>query len=215
METVIYLIRHGETVWNRERRVQGHQNLDLSKEGMKQARRLGDYLRDWNIDAVYSSDLKRACRTAESVARPKGLEVQPLVQLRERNLGEWEGLKLAEVERRYPGDWKEIWNRGGKYGIEKAENTQRRMMDQIQRLAEKHLSQTIVVVSHGGSINAVLEAVSGGIYGPGKSRIRNTGISRLVYHSEKGWRVERVSITGHLDGSVATSIASHFSNQQG
>ena len=104
METHVYLVRHGETAWNRERRFQGHQDVPLSPAGLFQAERLAQRLKSETFDAVYSSDLKRAVQTAEIVARELALPVVTLKGLRERSMGEWEGLTQEEVAARFP-DW--------------------------------------------------------------------------------------------------------------
>lgn len=198
METEVYLIRHGETRWNRERRVQGHWDEPLSPQGKEQARRLGEFLRDIPFDVIYSSDLARAAQTAACVAADRGLDVHQLPSLRERNLGEWEGLLIDEVIQRHPEHWRTIWHQGGQYGVEKVEETTRRMTDTLGKLVRHHPDQRIAVVSHGGSINAFLAVASDGQYGPGRSRIGNTGICRLRYSDTEGWQVEAINQVDHL-----------------
>lgn len=198
METHIYLIRHGETKWNREKRVQGHRDMPLSPEGVEQARRLAEYIKDWRFDAVYASDLSRALQTAEWLGRDRGLEVTACSEIRERFFGEWEGLPIEEVKRNHPDEWEAIWHRGGRYGVENAEETQQRMMSWLEGILERHHGQRVAVVSHGGSINAVLEQVSRGEYGPGRTRIRNTAVSHLIHHRHQGWRVVDVNRDDHL-----------------
>ncbi|PTX49155.1 putative phosphoglycerate mutase/uncharacterized phosphatase [Melghirimyces profundicolus] len=199
MQTEIYLIRHGVTRWNREKRIQGHRDEPLSPEGGEQAARLGTYLEEIAFEAVYASDLSRAIQTAEQITRSREMEVRTLSAIRERNLGEWEGLRIEEVKERYPDEWETVWHRGGRYGVEKAEETRKRMMAALEELVETHPGERIAVVSHGGSINAVLEVISGGVHGPGRTRIRNTAISRLIHHPERGWRVEEVNRAEHLE----------------
>ncbi|PTM59935.1 histidine phosphatase family protein [Desmospora activa] len=198
METHIYLIRHGETRWNREKRVQGHHDEPLSPEGVEQAQRLAKHMKEWPLDAVYASDLSRAIQTAEMLGRDRGLEVKPCPEIRERFFGEWEGLPIEEVKRNHPDEWEEVWYRGGCYGVEKAEDAQRRMMTWLEELLERHRGQRVAVVSHGGSINAVLDKVSRGEHGPGRTRIRNTAVSHLLHHREEGWRVVTVNQDDHL-----------------
>ncbi len=109
IETTILLVRHGETDWNRERRVQGHSDRPLNSTGMAQAEALVEELADEPIDAVYSSDLARAFDTAQGVASARALHVQPLPELREKNFGTWEGLTDTEIRARFPqastGPW--------------------------------------------------------------------------------------------------------------
>lgn len=205
METTIYLIRHGETLWNRERRIQGHRDVPLSEAGLEQARRLGKHLRGIHFHGVYASDLQRAVQTAEQVAAGRNLSVHTLPSLRERHLGEWEGLSFESLKKHYPEDWQRVWNQGGKYGVEPTENIRVRMMAALDGICREHPGKRAAVVSHGGSINIVLESVSDGRYGPGRTRIGNTAVSILVYHPESGWRVEEVNRGEHLESERARS----------
>jgi broad specificity phosphatase PhoE len=203
METTIYLIRHGETLWNRERRIQGHQDVPLSETGLEQARRLGKYLRGIHFHGMYASDLQRAVQTAEEVIAGRNLSVHTFPSLRERYLGEWEGLSFESLKKQYPEDWQTVWNRGGKYGVEPTEEIRARMMAALGGICREHPGQRVAVVSHGRSINTVLEAVSDGRYGPGRNRIGNTAVSILVYHPESRWRVEEVNRGEHLESEEA------------
>ena len=100
--TEILFVRHGETDWNVEQRVQGHSDRPLNANGEAQARALADKLRDDRIDAVYASDLARARDTAAPVAEAHGLEVELLPGLREKDFGTWEGLLDTEIRERFP-----------------------------------------------------------------------------------------------------------------
>lgn len=197
VETHVYLVRHGETAWNRERRFQGHRDIPLSSEGFIQAERLAESLKTEVFDAIYSSDLRRAYQTAEIIAEKHGLSVVTLKKLRERSVGEWEGLTQEEVAARFP-DWRQRIAEG-RHGAESFAELQERMMDQLEELVRLHRGGRILAVSHGGSINAVLDRVSQGRYGPGMSRLQNTSLTHLVFdHGKDEWRVEKVNITEHL-----------------
>ncbi|SMO60518.1 histidine phosphatase family protein [Melghirimyces algeriensis] len=205
METEIFLIRHGQTHWNKIKRVQGHQDEPLSPEGMEQARLLGKFLRSVTFHAIYSSDLKRAVQTAEQVATGRDLSIHTSSSLRERCMGEWEGRMLEEVKEKHSDDWSTVWYMGGKYGVEAAEKIRARMLATLDHIVREHTGRRVAVISHGGSINTVLQAISGGLYGPGRNRIQNTSVSHLVHHSDTGWRVEKVNDVAHLR-SEGTSI---------
>jgi broad specificity phosphatase PhoE len=147
----ILLARHGETDWNRDRRVQGHSDTRLNDTGRAQARALAESLAAERIDAVYSSDLLRAHETARIVASPRGLEVTALPDLRERHFGSWEGLTDDEVLERYP------WAAGKPWGdAETVEEMSRRVLDALDRIGDAHPRGSILVVSHGGPLRAVL-----------------------------------------------------------
>lgn len=149
--TTILLVRHGETDWNRDRRVQGHSDTQLNDTGRAQARALAADLASETVDAVYSSDLARAYETARIVAEGRGLEVTAVRDLRERHFGTWEGMTDDEVLERYP------WAAGGPWGdAETIDEMAARVFDALQRIADAHPDGRIVVVSHGGPVRSIL-----------------------------------------------------------
>jgi 2,3-bisphosphoglycerate-dependent phosphoglycerate mutase len=160
--TTMLIARHGETAWNREGRFQGHADLPLSDEGRAQARALADELADVPLAAVYSSDLRRALETAEEVARRKGVEVQPVRELREVDVGEWSGLTWLEIQSRFPegvrrhNDRGHGWETGESYG-EMAE----RVVGALRAIAARHGGERVLVVVHGGTMRAIAAHIDG------------------------------------------------------
>ena len=153
MTTELYLVRHGETDWNQQRRIQGLTDIPLNDIGREQARATGRLLSRRSWDGVYSSPLGRALETATIIADELGLPApQTIDALVERNYGEAEGMNFLEVERRYP-------NRSGVPGQESREDVVARVLPALRDLALAHPDQALVVVSHGGAIRAVLTAV--------------------------------------------------------
>lgn len=151
--TELYLIRHGETDWNRQRRVQGRTDIPLNEMGREQARRAGDLLARRTWTAVYSSPLSRARETAELIAARVGLEaVVALDELMERDYGAAEGLTDREIEERYPGGLRAP-------GQETREEVGARIVAALDRIAREHPGGRVLVVSHGGAIRSVLNAV--------------------------------------------------------
>ncbi|SFI97789.1 histidine phosphatase family protein [Thermoflavimicrobium dichotomicum] len=197
MVTTVDLIRHGETIWNREKRFQGHTDIPLSEEGRKQAEGLAKYLVQERISAIYSSDLCRAFNTAQAIAQVHSLPVKTSVYLRERHMGDWAGLTLDEVQNRYP-DWEEVMIHGGVYGIEETKQMARRVMFELERLVQKHRGEHICVVSHGGCIHAVLGEVTQGQHDRKDVRIENTSVTRLHFDEEDGWQIVFVNQMPHL-----------------
>jgi len=154
--TTVYLARHGESDWNVERRWQGHADRPLTDRGREQAETLAARLADVELDAIYSSDLRRAWETAEAVARTQGLEVVRLPELREVHVGSWRGLTRDECEARFPEAF-ERWRAGGS-GWEDGESYEEmgeRILGAVSRLAGQHPGGAILIVSHGGPIRAV------------------------------------------------------------
>jgi broad specificity phosphatase PhoE len=149
--TTFLLVRHGETDWNFERRVQGHADRPLNETGRAQARALADELEGEPIDAVYSSDLVRAHETARIVADRIGLPVTALPDLREKHFGTWEGMTDREILDRFPDA------RTGHWGdAETTEEVSRRVLEALRRIAAAHPTGRVLVVSHGGPLRAVL-----------------------------------------------------------
>jgi broad specificity phosphatase PhoE len=150
--TTILLARHGETDWNRDRRVQGHTDAPLNAAGRAQARELASRLAREPLDAVYASDLARAYETARIVADQHALQVVLLPELRERHFGSWEGLTDTEILARFPET-----RRPGHWGDgEPAEQMGERVVAALQRVAASHPGGHVLVVAHGGPLRAVL-----------------------------------------------------------
>ncbi len=151
--TELYLVRHGETNWNREKRIQGLTDISLNDIGRAQAKTTGILLARRSWDAVYASPLSRARETASIIARELGLGGPILLDaLVERNYGAAEGLNWFEVELRYP-------HGTAVPGRESREQVGARVVPALVTLAEQRAGQSLVIVSHGGAIRAVLSEV--------------------------------------------------------
>lgn len=198
MVTQLFWIRHGETEWNRFTRFQGLRDVPLSETGVEQAHRAAEYLKNQPFSAIYSSDLKRARQTAEIIAAKHSLPVESFPELRERCCGDWEGKTRQEIGEQYP-DWETVSLHGGKYGVEKTSEVVRRFLAKCEELARKHQGETIAIVAHGMCMNAVISKITDGELGLGKSRIKNTGISRLTYEEGKGFQIISFNDTSHLE----------------
>jgi broad specificity phosphatase PhoE len=145
--TTLLLVRHGETDWNRELRIQGSSDTELNERGREQARELASELRDVDLDAVYSSDLRRARETAELATAGRGLDVRLDPGLRERSFGSWEGLTRSEVAERFP----DLEHHDG----ETDEEVRDRVLAAVHRIVAGHPGEEVLVVSHGGALNAL------------------------------------------------------------
>ena len=158
----IYLIRHGETVYNAQGRIQGQRDIELTQLGRSQAKAAALRLSSEPITAVYSSDLRRASDTAQAIARYHGLPVQERPELRERGLGVLEGLTMPEVESRFPSDahpWR-LDKAAAPPDGETADDVVRRCGSFSQRVLSEHGgSGGIVVVGHFGSVRGVVKAL--------------------------------------------------------
>ncbi len=159
--TRLYLVRHGETVNTSEGtfRYNGHLDVDVSREGVRQLARVARCLKDRPVTGVYSSDLVRARRGAEAIARYfPGAACEEFRDLREVKQGIWEGLTLQEVWEKYPEEARKKFQDYVFYRIPGGENlieAQERAVKIIQRLVERHAREEFVVVAHGG-INSLI-----------------------------------------------------------
>lgn len=169
--TRIVLVRHGQTEWNRGRRVQGHSDVPLNDEGRRQARALAEELHGETVDAVYASDLGRARETAEILASARGGQVITLPELREKHFGTWEGMTDAEVLERFPDAHTTGWGDG-----ETTDEMTARILAAVEGIAERHPGELVLVVTHGGPMRALLRHCDGGT-----SAIDNCGVVRLEF----------------------------------
>lgn len=155
----IYLIRHGETVNAEEVCFNGHFDVDLSDEGKKQSLRIAKALKSLPIKAVYSSDLKRTQIGAKYVADEHDLKHIPYKELRELAFGDWEGLSVAEVNRKYPDKLKERLENIELFHVEGGESffqLRDRVIPKFKNIIAEHPDDNIVMLCHGGVIRTIL-----------------------------------------------------------
>ena len=160
--TTLLLARHGESDWNRARRWQGFADRPLTERGRAQAEELAIRLAEIPLDAIYSSDLERARETAAAVGRRQGLEPTTMPELREVDVGRWEGLTREEAEARFPDGFRR-WHAGGT-GWDDGESYPEmsvRVLGAVRQIAALHPGGRILVVAHGGPIRAIHAAALG------------------------------------------------------
>ena len=200
-ETEIILIRHGETEWNSQQRMQGHSNSDLSSVGQAQIQALGQWMKNVPFDLIYSSDSLRAKQTAESITQFSGHELQFDQRLREKNLGVFEGLTSEEARERHPEVFRLFKTAGSKYVIDEGESTQQlqdRALEIVDEIRIKHPEEHVLLVTHGGFIRVVMKHSLGlSLETPTRFLIRNTGVFRLVW--EDKWIVSQMGGVSHLE----------------
>ncbi len=208
--TDFWIIRHGETDWNAERRLQGWRDIPLNDNGLAQATRLGEHLQQHFADAhpahIYTSDLERAYQTALPYALARGKTVKQLPGLRERNYGVLEG---------------QLWSslagfdsaRNHNLAIEldpqehKAEDLATfysRIRETLTSLAQQHRNEVVMIVSHGGAIDMMWRAA--GNHPPDTPREftqRNTSINRLRILDDDTWQIVSWADASHLPAVTA------------
>lgn len=204
--TRILAIRHGETAWNVDTRIQGQLDIPLNATGRWQAEQLGRAIADEGLDAVYTSDLARARETAEAVGRGAGLPLVLDTGLRERAFGVFQGLTFAEIEAQWPEAaqrWRKRDPSFGPDGGEVLTEFYQRCVDTAARIAAAHPGQSIALVAHGGVMDCLYRAATRvDLQAPRSWLLGNASINRLLW-SPEGFSLVGWSDTQHLDGAAA------------
>ena len=203
MSTLFTVIRHGETAANRNCVIQGQSDVPLSPAGEEQAKLLGRRWARRRFDAVYSSDLSRALRTAELVA--PGITPIATPELREMDLGAWVGHTTAEIAERFPSEWKAFRSASVECRATDGES-RRELLERITRFfktaAARHPGQNVLVVTHGGVLRAFFLMLMGGSLNERAllPSTGNTGITTVRYDSDTDrWRLIGWNDTAHID----------------
>ena len=187
MKTHIYLIRHGQSEGNLYDLFLGHTDLDLTELGKKQAKRVTTYFRDIAIDAIFSSDLKRAYHTACPLAEMKKLPITKCEKMREIFAGEWEGKVFSDIRKTYPmGDicWEDTGN-ARPTGGESVAELQVRILDEVERLAKENGGKTICIFTHFTPIYALRTAWAGVPVSEMKNMPKpsNASVTHVIYEN--------------------------------
>lgn len=157
-KTQFIVVRHGETAWNAAGIIQGHLDSPLNEEGLAQAILLGEHLGREPFDAIYCSDLGRAQQTAQPLADRSGKRPTLTAQLRERQLGVFQGLTGVECRAKFPQDYRRFHERDPEHVVPQGESI-RQLYDRastfIQELAARHHDATIVIITHGGVLDVL------------------------------------------------------------
>ncbi len=202
--TRLCLVRHGETDWNAQCRIQGNTDIDLNDLGRQQAELAGRALAKTGFQALYSSDLKRAWNTAVIIGRHLGLEPQPLPQLRERDYGFFEGMTYSDARRLHPEDFARYERRDPQYDFGTGENLETllaRVSKALLQILAEHPGETVAVVVHGGVLDVAWRFFKDR---PLTQRrdfgIPNAGLN-WVCHDGQRWQIEDWGQTEHLHDS--------------
>ena len=149
--TDIFLVRHGETEWNLEKRLQGNKDSPLTDKGIRQAKKAKKILENTKIDTAYSSPLKRAVNTAHIILDGKNIELKIRDGLKEICLGPWEGKTKKETEISHPEEYINFWYYPDRYHLKGGEtyrDLQKRVVEEIQNIFDENRGKTILIVSH-------------------------------------------------------------------
>jgi len=211
--TTILLIRHGETAWNAERRLQGHLDIPLNPEGERQAGLLAGALADEPLDILVSSDLMRARQTAQAIADLRGLPLQVEPRLRERCYGGFEGLLYAEIEQRFPREFAAWQGRDVDGVLPPGANRGETFRDFFDRatgailaLGAAHPGKTLALVAHGGVLECAYRLAQDlSLETPRNFKVFNASINRFVLEDGK-LRLSSWGEVGHLQPVVLDEL---------
>lgn len=203
--TRIIAVRHGETAWNVDTRIQGHIDIALNDTGRWQAAQVARALADEPIAAVYASDLLRAHATGAAIAEAAGSPLHAETALRERCFGELEGRTFAEIETELP-EQAQRWRKRDPHftplGGESLTVLRERIAEVTTRLAARHLGEQIVLVAHGGVLDVLYRLATGQeLQAPRTWLLPNAAVNRLL------WTPEALTLVGwgdtqHLEGQA-------------
>ncbi len=201
--TRIIAVRHGETAWNVDARIQGQLDIQLNDTGRWQARRVGQALSSEALSAIYSSDLGRAHETARAMWEAACIPVVPHCGMRERRFGLFEGKTFDEIQQNWPEhahNWRKRipeWQppEGGESLLQLRERVSRTVSD----LASRHCGEQIAIVAHGGVLDALYRIATGQeVNSPRTWQLPNGAINRLLWTPE-GFTLVGWSDTQHLE----------------
>lgn len=201
MATSIYLVRHGQTAWNKEEIFRGRTDIPLDETGLKQAELAGAYFKDLKIHGIYSSPLARAWQTAERIVQHQHLSVQPLEGLIDMSFGNWEGHAHQEIQKTDPETyrlWREKPHLARLPGGETLDDVRARAMASLEEVIQKHPGETIVLVSH----RVVNKVILCGILGLDNSHFwqiaQDTAAINLIQYQKGTYILSLMNETCHL-----------------
>lgn len=180
----LLLIRHGETAWNAETRIQGQLDIPLSSTGFWQAGRLAERLADEPIDAIVASDFARAWMTAQPIAQARRVEALPEPRLRERHFGVFQGLTLDEIARTYPAEFAAWRDRDPDWAMPEGESAtafKARVLAALDDIVHRFAGRTVAVVAHGGVLDVAYRHARGLAWdAPREHNMVNAAVNRVT-----------------------------------
>ena len=201
----LLIVRHGETPWNAEGRLQGHTDISLSERGAEQARSLGRRLSGMTIDVAYSSDLKRTSETAKLALGERDIVLHETPMLREYHKGNFEGLTIHDIQAQFPDEYPRYLEKNLDYAPEGGESTRvvsARMAKIMTEIKNNHLSETVLVVSHGGALRAAMVSLLGmPLEGNWSFLFGNCGLTTVETYADNAV-LRQFNDTSHLTGTV-------------
>lgn len=201
--TQVIVVRHGQTEWNVRGRMQGHLDSPLTEIGIAQSQALAERLSKHRFTTLYSSDLGRACQTAQMVANKTGHSIIVDPRLRERKLGVFQSLTLAEIQKEHSEEYNAYQRNNPDYAMPQGESVRQRSREAIacfEELAQKHAGEAVVVITHGGVLHSLLRhALLLPLEIPRRFRLFNASLN-IFSHAAGVWTLETWGDVSHLRG---------------
>ncbi len=197
----LVFIRPGETDWNKLGRWQGWVSTPLNELGERQARALANFIRNIGMSALYTSDLRRALKTAECLAERLSFEPISDERLRERNIGLWQGLTRAEIEAWYPDDYAAMLADVDGYRVdcgESRDDVRARVRAALDDILKRESGETVGILSHTTAIKVLLADLIPG-YDPLDVDLDNTSVT-TIRAKDDAWELVAIDDVMHLEG---------------
>ena len=210
--TKLCLIRHGETTWNAERRLQGHTDIPLNAKGVLQARQMAQAIKNSKLlfDVLYTSDLRRAADTANAIVELFGVEARVDSALRERHFGSLQGLTIQEAPLRQPVIWQAHTARDLEHELDGGESIEQfalRVHTALDKIREQHSGKTILLVSHGGTLDMIYRIASKqDLRAERVASVPNASLNWITHQQGDGWSIEKWADTRHLEDSALEGV---------
>jgi probable phosphoglycerate mutase len=205
------LVRHGETDWNAERRLQGHTDIDLNPRGIAQAAQMAKAIKaiDLQFDVLYTSDLQRAAKTANAIETLFNTKAIVDRDLRERHLGVLQGVSTAEAPQFDAELWKSHLSRDINEELRGGESIAQfaqRIHQALEKIRQQHLGKTVLLVSHGGALDMMYRLASKQALDAEKAVSVPNASLNWISHDGQSWRVDRWADTSHLDSLALDNL---------
>jgi len=203
----IIFIRPGETDWNRDGRWQGQIAIPINEHGIAQAKRLTDFIRTIGLQNLYTSDLARAVDTAKIIAETLGIEPQLESRLRERHMGDWQGLTKAEIKSWYADEYAKVKESRSEIipGGESLKQVEKRVKAFFDDMMQNSTDETLGILSHTTAMRVILQELVPD-FDPFKHEFSNISVTTLIRNDDGSWNVTQVNDISHLDGMETLAV---------
>lgn len=200
----IYFVRHGETIWNTLKIFQGRSNSPLTELGIEQAKKLSNFLKDIEFNKIYSSPQERAMQTTRLILGDRDMDITPIDEFQEINMGKVEGIPREDFQKNYPIEYHNFWHNAVDYNPaayegESYEEILHRVKIGLNKLISENTSGNILVISHGVTLKAIFNIINEkGIDEFSKQAVPENTSTTIVEYDQDSFKIIKFSDTEHL-----------------